>query len=104
MELRFRMDQTRRRSSGMSHRNHPGSRQDASRPRRRVRALKVESLEERKLPAPIVATGFQTATFTAAAVPTNANLGTVTISETAGTGPAPLTSVAQLTSANSFGG
>ena len=90
----------------MSQTNRPESRGDARRPRRQVRIEAVRALEERKLPAPIVATTAPVATFVPATTPTNDNLGTVTVTNGGSitATAAPLTSVAQLTSANSFGG
>ena len=90
----------------MSHSNRPEPRGVAIRPRRQVRLENIENLEGRQLLAPVVAVNTPVATFVPAAVPTNTNLGTVTISQTGSltASAAPLTSVAQLTSANSFGG
>jgi hypothetical protein len=55
--------------------------------RRDVRIDLVTTLEERFLLAPFVATGPLQATFTASATPTNANLGSVTISAATSTTP-----------------
>ena len=90
----------------MSHTNRPEPRGIADRPRRKVRLENLESLESRQLLAPIVALNTPVATFVPAATPTNADLGTVTIALTGSitASAAPLTSVAELTSANSFGG
>ena len=90
----------------MSHKNRPESHGIADRPRRKVSLDNIELLEKRQLLAPVVALTTPVATFVPATVPTNTNLGTVTIA-LAGSltaSAAPLTSVAQLTSANSFGG
>ncbi len=87
----------------------------ASRPRdrgkvRRRRDVKLERpvpLETRSLMAPVVATFPLQAVFTAAATPTNADLGTVVVSEnTTATidSEAPVTSVSELTPISSFGG
>jgi hypothetical protein len=57
--------------------------------------------------APVVATFPITATFTAAATPTNQDLGTVTVSQNTGAAidtMAPITSVSELTPISSFGG
>ena len=90
----------------MSHTNRPEPRGIAGRPRRKVRLENLESLEGRQLLTPVVAVNAPVATFVPSATPTNANLGTVTIALTGSitASAAPLTSVAQLTSANSFGG
>src|SRR3954452_12419932 len=88
----------------MSHANRSEPRGDARRPRRQVRIEAVLALEGRQLLAPVIATGNRVATFTAATTPSNAFLGTVAITEPAGPSAAPLTSVSELTSANSFGG
>ncbi len=89
----------------MSHSSRPDPRGDANRPRRRVRIENLVTLEDRMLPAPVVASTIPQANFTAAAAPSNDNLGTVSISAVANSASAAaLTSVAQLTSANSFGG
>ena len=67
-------------------------------------------LEERCLLTPVVVVTPPAATFTAAAAPTNADLGTVTIAPAVTTVPAayptqaPVTTVNQLTPASSFGG
>ena len=78
---------------------------------RRRRDLKLEQpvpLEDRRMPAPVVAVFPLTATFTAAATPTNTDLGTVVVSENTAAAitasPAPITSVAELTPNTSFGG
>ncbi len=91
----------------MSQSNRPEPRGAAHRSRRQVRLEAITFLEERKLLAPVVASTVPVATFTAAATPTNTDLGTVTVSQVAssiGASAAPLTSVSELTSANSFGG
>ncbi len=79
--------------------------------RRKSRKLTIDRpvpLEKRCLMAPYVATYPLIATFTAAATPSDTNLGTVTVSEnTAATTPldsaAPITSVSELTPISSFG-
>jgi hypothetical protein len=87
----------------------------ASRPRdrgtvRRKRDVKLDRpvpLETRSLMAPVVATFPLQAIFTAAPTPTNADLGTVVVSEnTTATidTMAPITSVSELAPAASFGG
>ena len=90
----------------MSHKNRPEPHGVAGRPRRKVSLDTLEVLEKRQLLAPVVALLTPVATFVPAAVPTNTNLGTVTVALTGSltASAAPLTSVAQLTSANSFGG
>src|SRR4051812_14007641 len=90
----------------MSQTNRPEPRGIAGRPRRQVRLESVQGLEGRQLLAPVVVRNAPVATFTAATTPTNTNLGTVTVALTGSVtaSAAPLTSVAQLTSANSFGG
>ncbi|MDB5351133.1 MAG: hypothetical protein JWN86_2380 [Planctomycetota bacterium] len=89
----------------MSH-NHRLEPRGAARPKRQVRIEAVQALESRQLLAPVVSTLVPIATFTPAVVPTNDNLGsvTVTLGGSVTASAAPLTSVAQLTSANSFGG
>ena len=86
------------------------SRTRAHGPAKRRRQLKPDMpipLEERCLLAPFISLFPESATFTAATTPTNAFLGTVTItSTTTGTihTAAPITSVTELTPLNSFGG
>ncbi len=89
----------------MSHSFRPEPRDSVRRPRRQVRIEPVQALEDRRLLTPIVTTNSLTATFVPAAAPTNTDLGTVTVTQTPlATSAAPLTSVSELTSANSFGG
>src|ERR1700746_3317455 len=77
---------------------------------RRKRDVKLDRpvpLETRSLMAPVVATFPLQAVFTPAPTPTNADLGTVVVSEnTAATidTMAPITSVSELAPASSFGG
>ena len=78
---------------------------------RRSRNFKVDSpvpLEVRSLLAPVVALQPLTDTFTAAATPTNGDLGTVTIAPSTTSGAvdtmAPITSVSELTPISAFGG
>ncbi len=77
---------------------------------RRRRNVKLDMpvpLETRSLMAPVLATFPLQAVFTAAATPTNTDLGTVVVSEnTAATidSEAPITSVSELTPISSFGG
>src|SRR5262245_34742263 len=90
------------------------SRPRARGPARRRHQLKFEHptpLEERCLLAPVVPIFPLQVTFTAAATPTNADLGTVVVSQntTATTAggiltAAPITSVTELTPTASFGG
>ena len=79
--------------------------------RRRRRDIKLDQpvpLEARCLLAPVVSTYPLQATFTAAATPTNADLGIISIGpNTSATGldsAAPITSVSELTPISSFGG
>ena len=75
--------------------------------RRNVKLDRPVPLETRSLMAPVVATFPLQAVFTAAATPTNADLGTVVVSEnTTATvaSMAPITSVSELTPISSFGG
>ncbi len=92
----------------MSQPSRPRARGPAQRRRRDLKLEQPIPLEDRRLPAPVVAIFPLQATFTAAATPTNADLGTVTVTEaataaTTGTA-APITSVAELTPNTSFGG
>jgi hypothetical protein len=65
----------------------------------------IERLESLQLLAPVVSTGVNVATFTAAATPTNPFLGTVTIDQVdSAFSPAGYTSVSELTSLAAFGG
>ena len=90
----------------MSHSNRSEPRGNGPRPRRQARLERVQPLEDRKLLAPVVAINAPVATLIPPVTPTNDNFGTVVISQTGSitASAAPLTSVAQLTSANSFGG
>ena len=75
--------------------------------RRNVKLDRPVPLETRSLMAPVVATFPLQAVFTAAATPTNADLGTVVVSEnTTATidSEAPVTSVSELTPISTFGG
>src|SRR5262249_39957254 len=90
---------------GMSHSPRSDSRPAAHRRHRKVRLDPLVSLEDRMLPAPVVAATIPVATLTPTVPPTNTNLGTVAITRAPNpASAAPITSVAQLTSANSFGG
>jgi hypothetical protein len=86
------------------YRRHVGG--PAPRPRRKLQIEAVQPLEERQLLTPFMTVTQTTATFTAAATPTNPVLGTVTITQGAPTttSAAGFTSVAQLTPISSFGG
>ena len=92
----------------MSHPFRPeaGGPSDIKRARRRLQLESIDPLEGRQLLAPYIPTSNLTAAFTAAATPTNANLGTVVInSTTADTlSAAAYTSVSQFTPLSSFGG
>ncbi|HZW35073.1 MAG TPA: hypothetical protein VFF52_30395, partial [Isosphaeraceae bacterium] len=92
----------------MSQPSRPRARGPAQRPRRDLQIEKPVPLEERRLLAPFVSTFPVTASFTAAPTPTNAFLGTVTVTENTSATPldtaAPITSVAELTPNSSFGG
>ena len=92
----------------MSHPSRPWARGPAQRRRRDLRIETLQALEERVVLAPFLATSPLTAVFTAAATPTNENLGFVSLEPAALDGtfpsPAPLTSVSQLTDSSSFGG
>jgi hypothetical protein len=92
----------------MSHPSRPRERGTAPRRSRVIRLEAPQALEDRRLLAPVVAISPLAATFTAAAAPTNANLGTITINQstTAANFPsaAPLTSVTELSPASQFGG
>ena len=91
----------------MSQPSRPRSRGKAQRVSREVKFDRPVPLEQRSLMAPIVATFPLSATFTAAAAPTNSDLGTVTVTlntTTTSIGTmAPITSVSELTSLASFG-
>ena len=92
----------------MSQPSRPQSRGTAQRRRRDFKFDRPVPLEKRALMAPIVATYPLTVSFTAAATPTNSDLGSVTVSEntTAATidTMAPITSVSELTPVSAFGG
>src|SRR6516165_1201207 len=94
--------------NGMSQPSRPRARGPAQRRRRDLQIERPVPLEERRLPAPFVTTFPLIATFTPAPTPTNAFLGTVTVSENTTATPldtaAPITSVAELTPNSSFGG
>ncbi len=92
----------------MSHPSRP--RWYAAARKRHIRNYKLERpvpLERRSLMAPVVATYPLTVSFTAAAVPTNSDLGAVTVLENTTIGTldtmAPITSVSELTPISSFG-
>lgn len=92
----------------MSQPSRPRARGVAKR-RRAVRPEPPYPLEQRSLLAPFVSIFPTQATFTAAATPTNAFLGTVTLSQNTSaagsiTTAAPITSVTMLTPDSSFGG
>ena len=86
----------------MSQPSRPRSRGKAQRVSRDVKLERPVPLEQRNLMAPVVATYPLTATFTAAATPTNSDLGSVTVSLNTATTSigtmAPITSVSELTS------
>ncbi len=89
----------------MSQPSRPRSRGTAERRRRNIKLDRPMPLETRSLMAPVVATFPLQASFTAAATPTNADLGIVTVTEnTTATldTQAPITSVSELTPASSF--
>ncbi len=89
----------------MSQPSRSKTRVPARRKRRAAVIEAVEWLEDRQLLAPVVSTAVPVATFTAATTPTNTDLGTVSISSVATDySAAATTSVAELTSLNSFGG
>ncbi len=90
----------------MSHPSRPQAGGPAPRRRRRYHLENVMPLEDRKLPAPVVTVLGNTATFTAAATPTNTNLGTVSVTQGAAVADsaAGFTSVSQLTPSSVFGG
>ncbi|MFM7130723.1 MAG: S8 family serine peptidase, partial [bacterium] len=71
---------------------------------KRALSASVEKLEQREVLAPFVSTNNYAATFTAATTPTEANLGTITLTQTAKTeSAAGFTSVTQLSSKDEFG-
>ncbi len=92
----------------MSQPSRPQARGPAQRRRREVQLEQPIPLEDRRLPAPVVTLYPLTATFTATTpTPTNSDLGTVTVTASSTAAPltaAPITSVAELTSNQSFGG
>ncbi len=91
----------------MSQPSRPRSRGSSDRRRRSIKPDRPMPLERRSLMAPVVATFPLQVSFTAAATPTNADLGIVTVQEnTTATldTAAPITSVSELTPASSFGG
>ena len=90
----------------MSHSNRSEPHGNGPRPRRQARLESVQALEDRKLLTPVVAINAPVATLIPANPQTNDNFGTVVVTQTGSitASAAPLTSVAQLTSANSFGG
>src|SRR6516162_6389157 len=93
----------------MSQPSRPRARGPLERRKSRKHTIdRLAPLENRCLLAPYVATYPLIATFTAAATPTNADLGSVVVSQnTAATTPldtaAPITSVSMLTPISSFG-
>ncbi len=90
----------------MSQPSRPQARGSAQRRRRDVKLDQPIPLEERRMPAPVVTLFPLQATFTAATTPTNANLGTITVTESSTATPltaAPITSVSELTPNSSFG-
>ena len=92
----------------MSQPSRPWARGPAEQRRRReIRLDHPTPLEDRRMPAPVVAAFPLQAIFTAAATPTNSDLGTVTVttgSTTLAGSAAPITSVAELTPNSAFGG
>jgi hypothetical protein len=90
----------------MSQPSRPQSRGPAQRRRRELKLEQPIPLESRQLLAPVVTLFPLQATFTAAATPTNADLGSVSVSESstaAALTAAPITSVSELTPNSSFG-
>lgn len=90
----------------MTQPSRPRTRGAAQRRRRTLKINQLELLETRQLLAPYVVTSPITATFTAATTPTNADLGTVSITSSTATGAvsaAPLVSVGELTPISQFG-
>ena len=65
----------------MSQPSRPQARGPAQRRRRELKLERPIPLEERRMPAPVVTLFPLQATFTAATTPTNADLGTVTVTE-----------------------
>src|SRR5262249_11210634 len=94
--------------NGMSQPSRPRARGPAQRRRRDYQFEQPVPLEDRRLPAPVMALFPPTVTFTPAPTPTNPFLGTVTVglgSTIAASGTAaPITSVTELTPNTSFGG
>ncbi|MHC5539861.1 SMP-30/gluconolactonase/LRE family protein, partial [Singulisphaera rosea] len=94
----------------MSHPSRPQARGPARRRRRDIRLDSVQTLEQRALLAPFLATSPLQASLIAPATQTDANMGTVTLVPATSTTPtpypsaAPTTSVNLLTPASSFGG
>ena len=89
----------------MSHPNRPKARGPAPRRRRQHEFEGIERLEDKLVMAPVVSSTFLTAAFTAAATPTNANLGTVAVTAAARTtSPAPITSVTEFAPNSEYGG
>ena len=92
----------------MSQPSRPQARGSAQRRRRDVKLDQPIPLEERRMPAPVVTLFPLQATLTAPTPSaTNANLGTITVTESSTVTPltaAPITSVAELTPNSSFGG
>jgi hypothetical protein len=92
----------------MSHSSRPRERGSAPRRCRDISLEAPQTLEERRLLTPVLPLVAEQATFTPAANPTNADLGTVSITPVSGTNAypsdAPLTSVSQLAPASEFGG
>ncbi len=90
----------------MTQPSRPRTRGAAQRRRRTLKINQLELLETRQLLAPYVVTSPIAATFTAATTPTNADLGTVSITSSTATGAvsaAPLVSVGELTPISQFG-
>src|SRR5579883_213064 len=94
--------------NGKSQPSRPRARGPAQRPRRDYKFEQPVPLEDRRLPAPVMALFPPTVSFTPAPTPTNSFLGTVTVglgSTVAATGTAaPITSIAELTPNTAFGG
>ena len=92
----------------MSQPSRPRSRGPVQRRNRDYKIDRPVPLEVRSLMAPVVAIQPLTDTFTAAATPTNADLGTVTVAPSTTAAAvdtmAPITSVSELTPISSFGG
>ncbi len=92
----------------MSQPSRPRAHGPAQRRRRDIKLELPTPLEERRMPAPVVALYPLQAVFTPAPTPTNTDLGSVVVSENTAAATldtaAPVTSVAELTSNSSFGG